>query len=218
MIDKYKKQVEQLKGKRQGIQENLQAANKKSRSFRRELRDAEKAQVLTQHVAQSTQDQLKYQLSELPKLALSSVFGSDAYDFEVDFTIKRSKTEVDFWFVRDGVRINPKENSGLGPVDIAGMALRPALWSLRSPRNHPCIWLDEPFKHLKGAEANKRALAMLKEICQPRPEKGWPGLQIIMVADERASREDISEVSDKLFVFKMKKRRSIVKEIGCSRI
>lgn len=212
MIDKYKKKIEQLKGKRQGIQENLSAANKKSRAFRRELRDAEKAQVLIQHVAQSTQDQLKYQLSELPKLALQSVF-NDPYDFEVSFEIKRSKTEVDFWFVRDGVRINPKENTGLGPVDIAGMALRPALWSLRSPRNRPCIWLDEPAKHLKGADANKRALAMLREICQPRPDKAWPGLQIVMVADERASRDDLLEVADKLFSFSMRDRRSIVKVV-----
>ncbi len=217
MIQKYKKRIEQLKGKRETIQGNLSSANNNARKFRRELRNAEKAQVLIQHVAQSTQDELTYQLSELPKLALQSVF-DDAYDFEVSFEIKRSKTEVDFWFVRDGVRINPKENTGLGPVDIAGMALRPALWSLRNPRNRPCIWLDEPFKHLKGAEANKRALAMLREICQPRPEKGWPGLQIVMVADERASREDIMEVADKLFTFKMKKRQSIVKEIDCSRI
>jgi len=88
-------------------------------------------------------------------------------------------------------------------------------FALLSPRNRACIWLDEPFKHLKGAEANKRALAMLKEICRPRPERNWPGLQIIMIADERASREDIQEVADKLFEFKMKNRRTIVKEIPC---
>lgn len=211
---KYRSKIEQLKGKQQHIKDQIATSSATKKNLRRELISAEKAQALIQQVAQNTQEQLKYQLSELPKLALQSVF-DDPYDFDVDFIIKRSKTEVDFWFVRDGVRINPKENTGLGPVDIAGMALRPALWSLRSPRNRACIWLDEPFKHLKGAEANKRALAMLKEICQPRPEKGWPGLQIVMIADERASRDDIMEVADKLFEFKMRGRKTLVKEIVC---
>jgi len=208
----YKDKIQQLKGKRESVQEQIQKSSHSCKLYRRELRNSERAQVVVQLTAQRTQDQLRYQLSELPKLALQSVF-DNPYEFEVDFQIKRSKVEVDFWFVRDGVRINPKENTGLGPVDIAGMALRPALWSLRNPRNRACIWLDEPFKHLKGAEANKRALAMLKEICRPRPERNWPGLQIIMIADERASREDIMEVADKLFEFRMKNNRTIVKEI-----
>lgn len=213
-LQDYKDKIQQLRGQRDKLQKEISASNRASREYRRELRNAERAQVLIQITAQQTQDQLKYQLSELPKLALQSVF-EDPYEFDVSFEIKRSKVEVDFWFVRDGAQISPKDNTGLGAVDIAGMALRPALWSLRSPRNRACIWLDEPFKHLKGAEANKRALAMLKEICRPRPERNWPGLQIIMIADERASREDIQEVADKLFEFKMKNRRTFVKEIPC---
>lgn len=213
-IQSYKRKIERLKGRRDNIEDQIDTSKKEAKALRRELKSAEKAQALVQQVAQNTQEQLKYQLSELPKLALQSVF-DEPYDFDVDFVIKRSKTEADFWFVRDGARINPTENSGQGPVDIAGMALRPALWSLRSPRNRASIWLDEPFKHLKGAEANKRALAMLKEICQPRPERGWPGMQIVMVADERASRDDIMEVADKLFDFKMHGRKTLVKEIAC---
>ena len=207
ILQELKDNLQKLKGKREKVTEELEQAKRDSRIYRRELRTAEKAQLLVQLVAQQTQDQLRYQLTELPRLALQSVF-DDAYDFDVTFEIKRGKVEVEFWFVRDGVRINPKKNSGQGAVDIAGMALRPALWSLRVPRNRPTIWLDEPFKHLKGADANRRALAMLKEICKPRPERNWPGLQIVMIADERASREDIEEVADKLFEFRMKGRET----------
>lgn len=206
-LQELKDNLQKLKGKREKVTEELEQAKRDSRIYRRELRTAEKAQLLVQLVAQQTQDQLRYQLTELPRLALQSVF-DDAYDFDVTFEIKRGKVEVEFWFVRDGVRINPKKNSGQGAVDIAGMALRPALWSLRVPRNRPTIWLDEPFKHLKGADANRRALAMLKEICKPRAERNWPGLQIVMIADERASREDIAEVADKLFEFRMKGRET----------
>ena len=211
-LQPYKDKIQQLKGRRQKIQEELTTSQAAAKAHRRELRNAEKAQVIIQLTAQSTQDELRYQLSELPKLALQSVF-EDPYDFEVSFEIKRSKVEVDFWFVREGARINPKDNSGLGSVDIAGLALRPALWSLRSPRNRASIWLDEPFKHLKGAEANRRALAMLSEICKPRPEKNWPGLQIVMIADERASREDLLEVADCIYEFSMRGRQTIVKRL-----
>lgn len=207
ILQELKDNLQKLKGKREKVTEELEQAKRDSRIYRRELRTAEKAQLLVQLVAQQTQDQLRYQLTELPRLALQSVF-DDAYDFDVTFEIKRGKVEVEFWFVRHGVRINPKKNSGQGAVDIAGMALRPALWSLRVPRNRPTIWLDEPFKHLKGADANRRALAMLKEICKPRAERNWPGLQIVMIADERASREDIAEVADKLFEFRMKGRET----------
>ncbi len=208
----YKDKIQQLKGERSKLQKELHASKLACREYRRELRDAEKAQILVQIVAQETQDELRYQLSELPKLAMSGVF-DDPYDFEVSFEIKRAKVEVDFWFVREGCRITPKDNTGLGAVDIAGLALRPALWSLRNPRNRASIWLDEPFKHLKGAEANRRALAMLAEICKPRPEKNWPGIQIVMIADERASREDLLEVADCVYEFSMRGRQTVVKKV-----
>ena len=211
-LQDYKDKLQQLKGQKLKLEQEAEQAKLKARQFRRELRYAEKAQVLVQITAQETQDLLRYQLSELPKLAMQSVF-DNAYDFDVSFEIKRSKVEVDFWFVRDGASISPKDNTGLGAVDIAGMALRPALWSMRSPRNRASIWLDEPFKHLKGAEANKRALNILSEICKPRPDQNWPGIQIVMIADERASREDILEASDSVFEFTMRNKTTRVKQL-----
>lgn len=210
-----KDRFNQLSGARDKIREKLKSAKSKRRELKQELHYAEEASALIQLCAQQTQEQLRYQLSELPKLALSSVF-DDPYDFDVKFEQRRGGVEVDFWFVRDGQPISPKDNTGLGPVDIAGMALRPALWSLQNPRSRASIWLDEPFKHLKGSEANKRALAMLKEICRPIPERHWPGMQIVMIADERASREDIMEVADVIFEFAMKGRQTVVTEIVCS--
>jgi hypothetical protein len=93
------------------------------------------------------------------------------------------------------------------------MALRPALWSLQNPRSRASIWLDEPFKHLKAKEPNRRALAMLKELCKPIPERHWPGLQIVMIADERATREEIIEVADRVFEFTIRGRQTVVTQI-----
>jgi hypothetical protein len=182
------------------------------KGIRRELRWAEKAHAVIQLVAQQTQEQLRYQLSELPRLGLASVF-DDPYDFDIQIESRRGRTEVDFWFVREGQRISPRESSGLGAVDIAGMALRPALWSLQRPRNRPTIWLDEPFKHLKGEDANRRALQMLAEICRPRPEQHWPGIQIVMIADERLAREDLLDAADCVYEFYMNGRKTVARRL-----
>lgn len=211
-IKDLRNKLEQQKGKRDVIQARITKLKKQSRSLKKELIIAEKARIVIQTTAKKTQEELQYQLSELPKLALSGVF-DNPYDFQIEFELRRGKTEADFWFIRDDIKFNPKNNTGLGSVDIAGVALRPSLWSLRRPRNRPTIFLDEPLKHLKGIERNIRALAMLKEICTPRPEQNWPGIQIIMIADERAPREELAQVADKMFEFNMKNKITSVKEV-----
>ena len=204
-LKELRQKLERRKGKRDQLLLQIKNGKRESLALKKEHRASEKARIIIQTVSKNTQEQLKYQLSELPQLALQGVF-DDPYEFEVAFELRRGKTEADFWFVRDGARMNPKESTGLGSVDIAGTSLRPALWSLRRPRNRATLFLDEPFKHLKGAEANSRALSMLKGICEPRPEQNWPGIQIIMIADERAPKDELLEVSDRLFEFSIKDR------------
>lgn len=211
-LQEFRKALEQKKGELNSLKKQIQTARVNIRSLKKEYKAATEARVLIQIVSQNTQKELQYQLSELPKLALQGVF-DNPYEFLVEFETRRNQVEADFWFIMDGARLNPKESVGLGSVDIAGTALRPALWSLRHPRNRACLWLDEPFKHLKGVETNIRALAMLKGICQPRPERNWPGIQIIMIADERAPREELVANADKVFEFSMRGNQSIVKEI-----
>jgi hypothetical protein len=204
--------LDRKKGRQQENQDNIKACRGKIRLLRQEYVASEKAHALIQTIAQQTQTQLQYQLSELPILALQGVF-DDPYGFEVAFELSRGKTEANFWFKRGGERLSPRESTGLGAVDVAGVALRPSLWSLRQPRNRACIWLDEPFKHLKGVETNTRALQMLKGICTPKPDRNWPGIQIIMIADERAPREELLAVADRVFEFSIKNRESIVKKL-----
>lgn len=207
-----KSKLDRLSGAKKELEFQLKQIKSRRKKTRIELRNAKKARTLIQLAAKNTQDQLEYQITELPNLALSSVF-EDPYKLELDFLPRRGKMEVDFHFVREGEKTNPKESCGLGAVDIAGMALRPALWSLQNPKTRDCIWLDEPFKHLKGEVANSRALSILSEICKPRPDQNWPGLQIIMIADERASREELLEVADCVYEFSMKGRRTITRKL-----
>ncbi len=79
-------------------------------------------------------------------------------------------------------------------IDIASLALRIAYLSMRQDKKvRPVLLLDEPFSRLKGEDANRRALAVVREMSKRL------GIQIIMISDERISREDIFRNADRVF-------------------
>ena len=204
----FRNKLEQLKGRRDRIEQEAQAAETKANDLELDLKFIEQARTVLQTTAEITQQELTYHISEVVTLALASVF-DDPYELSVQFVPKRGRTEAVLAFTRNGQSIHPLDGSGVGAIDIAAFALRVALWTLRSPRSINTLILDEPFKHLKGEEANRRAIQMVKEISTRL------GLQIIMVSDERAAREDIVTGADKVFETSLKKGVTIMREIGC---
>ena len=122
--------------------------------------------------------------------------------FPIKFVPRRNKTECDITFVRGGSERDPMESTGFGAADICGFALRIAAWCIQKKKSRPILALDEPFKHLKGVEPNRRAIQMMKEVSDKL------GLQIISVSDERASIEDIEKGADKIFSVSIKNGRS----------
>jgi DNA repair exonuclease SbcCD ATPase subunit len=129
------------------------------------------------------------------------------YELKVEFIQRRNKTECDLYFVREGHKVDPLTASGVGAVDIASFALRIASWSMKKPRTRNVILLDEPFKHLKGKDANHRVLNMINEISKRM------GLQIIMVSDERIPKEDIIAAADRVFEVGKRRNKSYVKQL-----
>lgn len=171
----FRRHIERLKGQKFQIESDLKNINVEIRQLSRESRDCEQAQVIIQEVAQLTQEQLRYQISELVTLAMASIF-SDPYELEIDFVQRRGRTETDLWFVRNGKKVKPMESVGGGAVDVASFALRVALWSLSRPRSCSTLILDEPLKFLKGGDLPEKGALMIKEISERI------GLQIIMVS------------------------------------
>ncbi len=190
--------LEQKKGQRDRLLSDISKTKYNIKKEKRNKRNIEDAQIIIQTVAQQTQKELEYSISELASLALSSVF-DDPYELKVDFVIKRGKTEADIYFERDGKRRNPLAGTGLGTVNVATFALRATMYSLSKSKPRPIIICDEPFIRLKGNEPNYKALNMVKEISKEL------GIQIIMVSDERVSRDIIADTADRLFEVSIKK-------------
>jgi hypothetical protein len=184
--------LERRKGQRTEVEtiiaDNTQAVKDEERSLRRH----EEALEIVRSVGQKTQQQLQFHIGDIASLAMEAVF-YDPYALGVEFVIRRNKTECDLFFERKGNRIDPLDEGGGGAADVAAFALKVASWSLQRPRTRNVMLMDEPFKHLKGETENRKVLSMLRKISHEL------NMQIIMVSDERISREATIEATDRLF-------------------
>jgi len=177
--------LENRKGQRDQLQHSIEDLEQKVRLDKRLLLRHERALEIVKLVGLATQKQLEYHLAEQVSLAMEAVF-DDPYQLKVNFEEKRGKTEVELLFTRRTLEFPPIGSAGGGAIDVAALALQIAYWAMRQDRKvRPLLLLDEPFSRLKGVEANRRALAVVQEISRRL------GLQVIMVSDERVSREDI---------------------------
>jgi len=195
----YRAEINRLKGKRQQVIERQATLEANLATLQTERLDLEQSQVVITNVAQLTQSELKYQISEIVTLALAAVF-DEPYEFEVSFEQRRNQTECDLFFVRDDMPIDPLTASGGGAVDVAAFALRVALWALKTNRTRSILILDEPLKFLKGEDLPERGAKMLKEISDKL------GIQIIYVSHI----PEQVESADKVHEIKIKRGISYV--------
>ena len=208
------KRLEQRKGQLLGTQKALQSKQQEFKKHKTDLFLWQQARVFLQVTAKETQQELEYRFSELLTLAMDGVFEQDAYAVELKFELRRNTTEVDIWFIREGNRIKPLASGGLGAADVGALGFLFTLLASQVPQSRPIALLDEPLKHLKGEIANENALRMINEISkQLTLSNGTKGLQIIMVSDERVSREMILENADKVFEISISNAKSHVKVI-----
>ncbi len=203
-IQALRNKLEYRKGQRSQLQKTINELEEKIQSDRKDLLRHERALQIVKQVGLQTQKQLEYHLADQVSLAMEAVF-DDPYHLKLNFQEKRGKTEVEILFAKGDLEFPPLGNAGGGTIDVASLALRIAYWSMRKDKKtRPLLLLDEPFSQLKGETANLRALAIIQEISHQL------GLQIIMISDERVSREDIIANADRVF--------SVLQKDGVSKV
>ena len=195
------KKYNQLLGERNTYRKGLDDSEETIHELEEIQKTSERAVKVIQTVAEQTQAQLQYKISELVTLALSAVF-DDPYEFKAEFVQRRNKTECDLWFVRRGNKVKPINASGGGAVDVAAFALRLSLWTMQKPRTRALMILDEPFKNI-SADLQYKASAMLRELSEKL------GMQFLIVTHN----EILTEAADKVFRVTMRKDISKVTEI-----
>lgn len=156
----YRAKVNRAIGRREFLVSSIESEEENIDEINRRSEDLEKAQAFIQKVAQETQEQLRYHISDIVQLALDTCF-PDEYKFDIQFEIKRGRTEASLSFIKNGLEIDPMEASGGGVVDLAAFALRISAWSLGHSDN--CIVLDEPFRFL-SKDLQPRAGEIMKRL------------------------------------------------------
>lgn len=199
MIQNLRNKLERQKGERDSIEKSLEQTKRKLRDLKMDARNLEKAGEVIKQVANKTQSQLTYHISDIVSMAMEAVFPDDPYELKVEFVQRRNATECDLLFKRGDNEIDPLESSGYGAIDITSFALRIASWSMQQPRSRNTIILDEPFRFL-SADKQIKASQMVKEISDKL------GIQFIIITHN----SDLSEYADKLFNIQQKERVSHV--------
>jgi len=198
-IDNINLIIAKAEGKRESVRKMLSAAEEELSDLKRRQKNLDECQAIIQQVAQSTQKNIEYRISEIVSLALDAVF-DDPYQFAIEFVQKRGRTEAEIYFMKNGEKFYPMDDSGGGAVDVASFALRVALWNIGKPKTRNTILLDEPFRFL-SKDLQSRAGDMLSEISKKL------GLQFILVTHV----EDIVSSADKEFVIAKNKKGSYLK-------
>lgn len=201
-LSNYMRATERLTGQRDQLQQLISEQHQLQKKLQRQQHHLEKARQIIQNIAQQTQQELEYHITELVTLALESVL-PDPYRFGLEFELKRGKTDANMFFIKDykgeEQRIHPMAGSEGGAINIAAFALRVCMWRIRRPRPRATLVLDEPFRDL-SADMQAKASTMLSEISHKL------GIQMLIVTHEEA----IMEAADKVFTVKKRGRVSEV--------
>jgi len=109
------------------------------------------------------QERYHGQIMQIVTYCLREVFGSDAYDFKINFSQKRGQVEASLVFERDGEQFDPVHAAGGGVLAVACFALRLAVLYLTKQSVRPVMIMDEPFVQL-SVEYRERMSALLEEL------------------------------------------------------
>lgn len=195
-MNKYREKFNRLKIEKDILKKDLKSKNTLLLESKKVFENIVKAQVIIQEVAQITQNEIKFFITDVVNMALKSLPFEDPPDsFEIEFVTRRSQSECDLYYLKDGFRMNPILSEGGGVLSITSAALLFACWSLQVKKNNTIV-LDEPFKDINDPD-NKLNLMyyigeMLKKISK------LLNIQIIIVG----SNGNFDEIADKLIKVK----------------
>ena len=136
------------------------------------------AQQLCQQVAEAVQVSAHKQIASVVTRCLQAIFQEEAYEFQIDFSRKRGKTEAKLAFTRMGQIFDPISASGGGMVDVASFALRLACLVLTRPTRRRLLVLDEPFRFVNGKEYQDRVGSLLTALAKEMQ------VQFVIVSDD----------------------------------
>lgn len=184
--------------RREVLMSDLERKESERKRHAERLEAVEAVQAVLQQAAQETQEQLRYQLTDIVQSTIDTVFPG-RYKFCIEFDVSRGKSSASMYLEKNGLRLDPMVSNGGGVGDLVALGLRMACWVIGRTDN--VLIMDEPYKNLS---ANFRPIMgeILKNLSRRL------GLQIILVTHDT----EIISNADKVFTLGLKGDRTVVKE------
>jgi hypothetical protein len=204
--------LERKKGERDKVNKSIADRKRRVTKLERKLTNFKDALEIIQVVASATQKKVEFYFSNIPNLCLKSVFDTP-FKLRTTFDIKRSVSECDLSFEdAQGDLYDPMEDCGYGQLDIANIGLRSSILALIKPVPESVLILDEPLRHVKGLDANRRAIQLMKNLSTNWENRYGTPLQIITIPDEKCSMEEIEKGADNIIRVAMENGKSFIEE------
>lgn len=166
IVADYRRKVDRLLADYRYAKQSAKEEAAALKGAKQHLQDVVDAQAIVQKVAEGIQAHVHRQLSGVVSSSLSSVF-ENPYSFHLRFEQKRSRTEAKLVFERDGIELDdPKNEAGVGSIDIAALALRLSCLMLTKPKPRRLLVGDEIFKNINGTENRARAAALITTLAK----------------------------------------------------
>jgi predicted ATP-dependent endonuclease of OLD family len=166
ILNGWKDQYSEQKGKRDGLEKDLKEKSEKIKSVNDYCLTLEQTNILLQKTSEYQRKKACRQIEELGTFALQYIFGPT---FKLIITLRevRKKPEAEIYVssMEDGREIvnTPQDSRGGGIVDIVSLALKIVSLQAFEPFIDGPIILDEPGKHV-SAEYIESLSKFLKEV------------------------------------------------------
>lgn len=142
------------------------------------LQNTQYAQKLCLEIAETLQQSAHQQVAEIVTRCLRAIFGEDSYEFGIEFTQKRGKTEARIFLKKgDLIITDPLNEAGGGVCDVISFALRVACILLSRPQRRKLLVLDECFRGVRGRVYQERVGSLIEGLAQET------GIQFLISSD-----------------------------------
>ena len=152
--------ISNLKGQQEAVESQIQNMEETLDAVALSIDGLTKAREFFQFQADVVQKEVVDTISNLISMAQADIF-PDPYTCVIETGIKRNATEANILFEKDGLKLEPKDSVGGGPIDVASFAGRVAFVHLSG--DSKVIVGDEPFKFV-SRDLLDRCPEMLKTL------------------------------------------------------
>jgi len=187
-LNAFSEDIDELIWKKKELKKKLKRKTIRRRVVKKNLKNNLKAREIINKVVDITHHNLKERIDSLVTLAVKSVFDRN-FTFELFMQKKYNRIICTPIIKEDGNEYFPKDEMGVGIIDIISLALRVVLWSIEDPRSRNIFVLDEPMKFVGKGVILKRVGKILSELSSRL------AFQLLIVTHER----ELSEISDRAY-------------------